>query len=546
MLNVPDALPRRRAGDRPGGRRTAVVLVIMSYLCFTLSLALAPGEFSVALVLFAAAGLLQAAGMALWFLPRRKVTPTHNHAAPMAPTAPGPTTPEPAGALAPVILDPEPPRPPTPASLTHLAGAVVALDGLLADDQPASRRAAPELFAGGDPLEVLALDLEDRQLALARRTGRLLAERDTLRAMIDAVDVPVFMTDTAGAIERCNGPAQELLARRRDRVVGLTLDEVFTQRRLIELHDRALQGIAGRAEVAISDDGGQRIFDAAAVPLTVRGAPAGAVLSLRDITELATAVQLKTDFVANASHELRTPIASIRAAIETMQTAADDPAMVSRLLRMMSSNVARLESMIGDLLDLSRVESPTLTARVEPVPGSDLAELLAQMFERPSAERGLELAFELHPDLEHLRTDRHLLQLILRNLVENATKFAFEGTVVRIVGEPIAFTTGAAPADPTLFARGTPRGVRFRVIDRGIGIPLKFQQRIFERFFQVDPSRTRQAAGRGTGLGLAIVKHAVRQLHGRIEVDSVWQEGTTMTVELPDCLPPADAAPGPA
>ena len=166
---------------------------------------------------------------------------------------------------------------------------------------------------------------------------------------------------------------------------------------------------------------------------------------------------------------------------------------------------------------------PESPVKLVPVPGSELPPALASMFEVVCRDRNISLRFDLSPELERLRTDRNLLLLILSNLIDNACKFAFEGTEVVVSGRPSE----------------DGQGIRIDVTDHGVGIPLGQQQRIFERFFQVDPARS-GGPKRGTGLGLSIVKHAVRRLGGIIRVNSVWQQGTTMIVELPNCL---DAAP---
>jgi two-component system, OmpR family, phosphate regulon sensor histidine kinase PhoR len=195
-------------------------------------------------------------------------------------------------------------------------------------------------------------------------------------------------------------------------------------------------------------------------------------------------------------------------------------------MSMLSGNVARLEEMVRDLLDLSRLESPEAALRIEPAPGSELARGLSEDFSNACRQRSLTLVFDLDPALERVRTDRKLLGLILSNLIDNATKFAFEGTEIRVVGRPLAPQNGGLA------------GVRLEVIDRGVGIPLNQQSRVFERYYQVDQARDGGRIRRGTGLGLAIVKHAVRRLGGTIRVNSVWQQGTTMVVELPGCLQP--------
>lgn len=356
--------------------------------------------------------------------------------------------------------------------------------------------------------------------------------------LLDAADAPIVATDERGRVTYCNRSAEGLIGVRADRLVGRAIDEAFTQADLLRLHASARAGRAGVGRVRIARPDSAGVFDAAAVPLeeerTDPDAPRAVVMTLRDVTELSRSVQVKSDFVANASHELRTPIAALRIAVETLLGgAADDPAMRTRLLGVIESHTIRLEEMVRDLMDLSRLESPDVPVRAEAVPASELRDALAPLFEPACRERGLTLAFDFDPTLESMRTDRDLLMLILKNLIDNAVKFAFDNTEVRVEGRAVDAEGGR---------RGTNRTARFEVIDRGIGIPLSQQQRIFERFYQVDPARSGVSPRRGSGLGLAIVKHAVKSLGGTIRVQSVWHQGTTMTVELPGVVPGSDAA----
>jgi two-component system phosphate regulon sensor histidine kinase PhoR len=353
----------------------------------------------------------------------------------------------------------------------------------------------------------------------------------------------------------------EFLGRARGEIVGRPLEELFTQTDVLALHAVAAGGRARRAQVRFARQGGVRVHQVSASPARVEGmegegTPAtgsasgsgsgsasgprptfGVVLTLRDVTELSSAVQLKTDFVANASHELRTPLSSLKGAIETLtDTGPEDEPIRQRLFRMLADNVARLEELTRDLLDLSRLESPDAPREIAPVRVADIPDLLLRDFGGVCAERRLAIAFDLAPGVDHIETDPKLLLLVLKNLVDNATKFAYEGSTVRVAARPLP------PGEA-----GKRRGVRWEVIDRGVGIPLNAQQRIFERFYQVDVSRSGLSHRRGSGLGLAIVKHAVKLLGGTISVSSVWKEGTTMTVDLPDCLAesalPASEAP---
>lgn len=373
-----------------------------------------------------------------------------------------------------------------------------------------------------------------RQAVVARLDG-MRREYENLRAIFDAAAGPVMATNAAGDVVAANKAAELFFDRRRG-VVGANIEELFTQAEVLGLHAAAAGGTSGQKRVRVQRAEGVKVYQVLAAPVRLKNDGAGrtgddagqggVAISLRDITELATAVQLKTDFVGNASHELRTPLSSIRAAVETLSEGAwEDPSMRGRLMQMIAGNVTRLEDLVRDLLDLSRLETPDAPVNIEPVAASAVAATLREVFERVCGERSITLEFELSPRLERMQTDGRLLTLILKNLIDNSTKFAYERTAVRITGEVLE----AADRNGRI-------GARFRVIDSGVGIPLGNQQRIFERFYQVDQSRAGGVQRRGTGLGLAIVKHAVKTLGGTIGVESVWKEGTTMTLELPGCV----------
>lgn len=338
----------------------------------------------------------------------------------------------------------------------------------------------------------------------------------TLAALLESVAEPIIATDTDGMVLVCNAAAQAILGVSAARLIGQPVEEAFTQPEISRLIGEAGAGRVSRGEVRVPTADGPRIWEVAAAPYGEVGPVGGrraVVLTLNDATDRSLALQVRTDFVANASHELRTPISAIRAAVETLEAIGpSEAAMHARLVTMLGNHTHRLEELVRDLMDLSKLESPESSLADERVELAEVAKELKSNFQAVCSERKLSIRFDAA--LEAVQTDRNLLMLILNNLVDNACKFAFEGTVV-VVSASVA-----------------PGGVRFEVADRGIGIPLGQQQRIFERFFQVDAART-GGSKRGTGLGLSIVKHAVRRLGGSIRVNSVWQQGTTMTVELP-------------
>ncbi len=403
------------------------------------------------------------------------------------------------------------------------------LDELIEDPDEGDREDRPE----DDPVRSLREKILRRNRWIADAIDREVESGAMLRAYLNAIDTPVIATRESGRVAMLNRPARRLFHLGAPEEGRTGIAELITSQDVLGLHTRAAGGEACQQRVRLNLGGQARWYEVSAIPvrLSIADIPArvsprtGVVLTFRDVHDLAQTLRLRTDFAANASHELRTPIASIKTAIETMQgPAADDEAMQAKLREMIENNVVRLEETVNDLLDLSRLESDEQPVEVVPVDALALCDELASAFEPICERRQLLIEFDLDPALTRMRTDRRLLTLVLRNLVDNATKFAFEGTTIRVIG-------GVLPTPGN-----GPQGARFRVIDRGVGIPLKHQARIFERFYQVDESRARIGGRRGSGLGLAIVRHALRSIDGDIAVESVWQEGTTMTVTIPRCV----------
>jgi two-component system phosphate regulon sensor histidine kinase PhoR len=399
-----------------------------------------------------------------------------------------------------------------------------------------------------DPLKVgLGGLLHEIGERFERQVKEVAKKTRNLEALIDAVDEPLIATDDQERILLYNRSAEAILEVGPGELRGRPIREVITQAEVLDMHGAARAGQTRRGRARLTTPLGIRTFQVSALPVPAAWGEGifGAVVVLRDVTELDQAVQVKTDFVANASHELRTPVAAIRGAAETLVDAIDDdPAMSRKLAKMVQTHAIRLEELLRDLLDLSRLESPEVPVANERVALEDVRRVLAQQFEHVCAQRRLTLAFEIEPELGEVVTDRKLLVLILRNLIENASKFAHEQTPIRVVGRLV---------EEEEVSPGQSRGIaRFEVIDRGVGIPLQHQERVFERFFQVDPARSGAGLGagsggglnagttpapagsrRGTGLGLAIVKHAAKRLGGQVGLTSVWGQGTTVWVEIP-------------
>lgn len=238
----------------------------------------------------------------------------------------------------------------------------------------------------------------------------------------------------------------------------------------------------------------------------------GVVLALRDISTEQRANRIRRQFVAHASHELKTPVASIQALSEAINSAVgDDPETVEDFAQRLLVETARLGKLIEDLLDLSRLEDPGSFSR-RPVLVSRVALEELEMI-RARAERS---HISLEADVEEnvwTQGDEHQLSLLIRNLLDNAVRYTSEQGTVRL-------EVGALEDQVTIIVR-----------DNGIGIPLKAQARVFERFFRVDEARTRDEGG--TGLGLAIVRHVADLYGGRVELRSEFGEGSTFMVYLP-------------
>lgn len=377
-------------------------------------------------------------------------------------------------------------------------------------------------------------EISDQQRTSDALVGHARSLTKQVGSILDAADVPIIATNHAGLIVHANHAASKILGSGRI-LIGEYFDSLITQSTVKEIELLARSGETGHARLQIPAAGSMRVFDVAAEP---NPDGHGAVCTFTDITELSASVTLKADFAANASHELRTPIASILGAIQTMEgTAKDDPEMSKRLITMISTNATRLDLMVKDLLDLSKLENPMTPIELSQIDLLELINRASSPFSGVCERRGLTIKTKIDPNASTILADDSLLELILRNLIGNATKFAHENTSITIHVDPERLEF-----DPSV---KTPKGlvgefgVRIGVRDEGIGIPLSHQMRIFERFYQVDEARSGSSSRRGTGLGLAIVKHAARTLGGGIRVNSVHQQGTTMILELPHCIVPA-------
>jgi two-component system phosphate regulon sensor histidine kinase PhoR len=353
-----------------------------------------------------------------------------------------------------------------------------------------------------------------------RELGELLSERELRRTTVLHRDPPeqellAALPDAAALVSRegwvrVSNAAFDTLAAS-GRAAGLTPLEITRSAELSEAVKRALEGTARRLDLAI----GPRTYLVHLAPL-LHGE---VLLLMRDVSDARRAEATRRDFVANASHELRTPIAAIRASAETLLSGAvDDPAAARHFIEIVARHAERLSRLTQDLLDLSRIESRQWKLDQVPVDVAGLAGQVVDLVAATAREKGLELRSAVPAGLA-VRGDARALEHVLMNLVDNAVKYTDEGMVA-------------------VSAERDNGDVLLSVIDTGPGIERHHLPRLFERFYRVDAGRSREQGG--TGLGLAIAKHLVQGMGGEIGVES-GAGGSRFWVRLPSSSGPSRA-----
>jgi two-component system, OmpR family, phosphate regulon sensor histidine kinase PhoR len=368
-----------------------------------------------------------------------------------------------------------------------------------------------------DDLRGLTNELAAITTRLRDRLDELTEERDRAGQILDALDDGVLLLDGAGRLLVANPAARSWFGLPDDLRPGLPAQRVLGVPQVSDLAEQAAETrapVVGTFTLVFPEP---RTLVMRAFPLADRGPTGRIVVTLTDITQRRRLEVLRRDFVANASHELKTPVAAVRALAETLLTALpDDPEAGRRFAERIGREAERLDVLVRDLLDLSRVERGTLD--VEPVDLVGLVKEVLGGYGDLAEERRIRLRAELQPQVS-LRGDRAQLGLLLSNLLDNALRHT--------------------PARGTVVVRldATESRALLQVADTGEGIPAGELPRVFERFYRVDKARARRTGG--TGLGLAIVRH-VAEAHGdTVRVDSELGLGSTFTVTLPVAGPPA-------
>ena len=365
----------------------------------------------------------------------------------------------------------------------------------------------------GDSLEALGVSLNQTATRLDRTIRTLTEERNLSAAILGSMVEGVAVVNGAERLVFANPGFASILGLDVPPVAGSSLLEVVRQTELIEAVRRVLAG-EPRVEAEIATGTLRQHFFAATVASVRAGETSGAVIVLHDITELRKLERIRRDFVANVSHEFRTPLTAIQGFAETLIGGAiDDPHNRGRFLGIILEHSRRLARLTEDLLKLSQMDAERLELEIRPVSVSQLIESCYETSQRRALERELSLSLNVPSQLPEVAADNRRIQEVLQNLLDNAIQYTLSnGKIV-------------------LSAELRNEEVIFTVTDTGIGIPQADQPRIFERFYRVDVARSREAGG--TGLGLSIAKHLVEAHGGRIWVDSEVGAGSKFHFSIP-------------
>ena len=393
--------------------------------------------------------------------------------------------------------------------LAFVAGQSIArpLSDLAAAARAIANGSLPRFPRSGIPdIDSLVQAVRQMHRQLDERFAQLKNEQSASAAITPSSIDSTSAADGRGRITTANAAARRLLGYQADHALP-DVRQLFRSKSAREIVSAVLNG------QAVQD----RQLDLDGSTLLVNARPLdneGAVLVLHDLTELRRLETMRRDFVANVSHELKTPLTSISGYAETLLTDPPDATTGHDFLKIILSNAHRMQRLVDDLLDLSRIESGRWQPRLETVDVAGAArEVWASLAERAAA-RGTRFELKVDPSAPTLEADPDAVRQVLTNLIDNSLRYVGAAGVV------------------TFTAREQEGGIELSVRDNGVGITFDHLPRIFERFYRADMSRSREEGG--TGLGLSIVKHLVEAHGGRVSAESELGVGTVIRVWFPE------------
>jgi two-component system phosphate regulon sensor histidine kinase PhoR len=367
-------------------------------------------------------------------------------------------------------------------------------------------------------LELASLAQAINQMAseLEQRIQSIVRQRNESEAVLSSMVEGVVALDDDERILHLNAAAARLLNGTVDQLQGRGIQEVARNRELHRMVAQTLsQGTVHQGDVALYQEGEKILHLHCTSLMDADGRRMGVLLVMNDVTHLRRLETMRTEFAANVSHEIKTPLTAIQGFVETLcQGAVSDPQEAQRFLQIILKHVRRLAAIVDDLMKLARLEQGGETAKLklEACRLIDLLNTVIQVCRAKAQEK--EIALESQCD-EHLsaRIDIDLMEQALINLLDNAIKYSPAGRRVQV------------------HAQVAGQELQIMVSDNGLGIAAPHLPRIFERFYRVDKARSRREGG--TGLGLAIVKHIAQAHGGCVTVESALGQGSTFTIHLP-------------
>jgi two-component system phosphate regulon sensor histidine kinase PhoR len=385
---------------------------------------------------------------------------------------------------------------------------------------------------GKDELSELTRNVGNMSQELQGRLKQSEEERYMIEAILINMSDGLMLTDKQGRILLSNLAVKRLF-RIESSIEGKTVMEVMRKAELVEIIDRVAEKretTSCEIEIAYPKE---LFLMVTAAPYLVKGELSGAVLAFHDITRLKQLEDIRKDFVANVSHEIRTPITAIKGFAETLlEGALDDRENAHKFLETIKNHSERLNSLVSDLLTLSRIELGDIKIETEAVNLSNVIATVFETLKEKAQSKGLYLKKEIPFESQEVKADRNRLIQILLNLVDNGIKFTEHGGVtIRVRSEELQFKSEKENTELLTLNSQRRNFTEISVEDTGIGIPKKHLSRLGERFYRVDKARSRELGG--TGLGLAIVKHLVKAHGWEMEIESTPGKGTAVKIVIP-------------
>lgn len=368
-----------------------------------------------------------------------------------------------------------------------------------------------------DTVELAALAEAMNQMAhdLQQRIETVINQRNETQAVLSSMVEGVVALNSQEQIMDLNAAAARLLKGSSEQLKGRSIQEIMRNRDLHRMVQITLvDGTNMEGDITLYQDG-QQVLGIRCTPLLDADAKRiGILLVINDVTQLRRLENMRSDFAANVSHEIKTPLTAIQGFVETLaHGSVDDPTEAQRFLGIIQKHVSRLATIIDDLMQLSRLEQDKETYNPKRRQNTvvDVLRTAAQLCGKSAGEKDITVRSEADPDLK-ANMDADLMEQALVNLISNAIKYS------------------EAESEIIIGAQETDKEIRIRVEDQGIGIAQKHLPRLFERFYRVDKARSRNMGG--TGLGLAIVKHIIQSHGGWVTVQSAQGQGSTFTLHL--------------